>query len=484
MSILARILGLQDATRDGLRLAKIIAILMPAFAASFQISTTFWMIHIATSLGGGDYILGLTMVGSLLVLQFGIQTILDFPTGALGDHIGHRFVIASALLCYAVAYWLTSLIVNGAPFYIYVLIYALLGLGASQESGAFNAWFDNNYRVAMPHDTDREQYGVFMGKLHFLFQVISTLVLIPGSILAYILNRNIVFAMQAVFCVILAMAVLTFMKDLPGAREVREEKPTVREYAGLMVDGLRFLFSNRFITFVVFGEVLIWSTGTIWWNLILFPFYFSYMITDIAVSSFRTLIFLPQAATAERSGIWAKRFEPKKWIPRLRFLQFMGFVFFVALALTTTIFTPPVNPTEFVGLYIPFTDIPLLVLPVESVIPVSLTFTIFFLSGIAESICSVLNQRIMIDVIPSRIRNTMYSLTPTIVMLLSMPLLMIFGWILPTFGFGLTFGLCSLIAFGGGLLIRKGYSYPIPKIKEIVPAPPDEQEVVETLEIT
>jgi len=151
----ARIFGLEDPTRDAVRYVKIISVLLPAFALSFQISTTFWMIHMAETLGGGDYFVGLTFVGVLVVIQ-----LVDYPTGALGDAIGQRYVIASALLCYAIAFYLSSQIVIGTPFYVYIAIYALFGLGSSQESGAFSAWFDNNYKVAMPHDKDRKQYGV------------------------------------------------------------------------------------------------------------------------------------------------------------------------------------------------------------------------------------------------------------------------------------------------------------------------------------
>ncbi|MCJ7818181.1 MAG: hypothetical protein MUP60_04985, partial [Candidatus Thorarchaeota archaeon] len=129
----ARFFGLEDPTPDAVRYVKILAILLPSFAASFQISTTFWMIHMAETLGGGDYYAGLTLVGILVVIQMAIQTALDYPTGALGDWIGQRYVIASALLCYAVAFYLSSQIIEGTPFIVYVAIYALFGLGSSQE---------------------------------------------------------------------------------------------------------------------------------------------------------------------------------------------------------------------------------------------------------------------------------------------------------------------------------------------------------------
>ncbi|MHA1908194.1 MAG: hypothetical protein ACW98Y_12925, partial [Candidatus Thorarchaeota archaeon] len=69
MSRAARLLGLDDATPDGIRLSVKLAALIPAFSISFQLSTTFYMIFIAEQLGNGDFIVGLGMVGFLLVIQ-------------------------------------------------------------------------------------------------------------------------------------------------------------------------------------------------------------------------------------------------------------------------------------------------------------------------------------------------------------------------------------------------------------------------------
>jgi hypothetical protein len=63
-------------------------------------------------------------------------------------------------------------------------------------------------------------------------------------------------------------------------------------------------------------------------------------------------------------------------------------------------------------------------------------------------------------------------------MLFAMPLLIFFGWLLPLYKFPLTFALCSLIALLGALLIKKGFSYPIPKAKDL---PTDYEEAVEAI---
>jgi MFS family permease len=464
MSWLVRFFGLEGATKAGLHLARTIAVLGPAFAATFQISTTFWMIFIAERLGGGDYIAGLTKVGFLVVVQLLIQVFLDYPTGAVGDWIGQRWIIASAMLCYGAAYWLTSFATPESPFEIFLTIYVLMGLGSAQESGAFPAWFDNNYRVAMPHDIDRKQYGVFQGKLAMIWQAVSTAVLLPGAWLALAFQRTWVFQLQAGLSVILAVLVLIVVRDLPGVRESLQHRPTLRQYGGLLKDGMKFLVSSRFIGFVMLGEVLMWATGTLWWSLLLFPLYFTYLITDIAVSGFRTSIFLPQVFLNERSGVWARRFNPAKWIPRMRLLQFGGFIFYVLLSLCTLFFPAPPASSQLVNIYVPFTNLIYMQIPLASVLPVVLIFSIFLFSTLFETVSGILLQRVMIDVVPTRIRNSLYSLRPTLAMSLAVPMLAFFGFILPLYRFPLTFALAGLLALLGFLATRKGFSYPIPRI--------------------
>jgi hypothetical protein len=252
-------------------------------------------------------------------------------------------------------------------------------------------------------------------------------------------------------------------------REQPAKRPTVRQYGGLLKDGLRFLFSSRFVAFVMLGDVLMWATGTLWWTLLLFPLYFSYLVTDIAVSGFRTSIFLPQVLLNERSGVWARRFSPTKWIPRLRVLQFGGFTFFFLLAVCTFFFPYPPSTAPLVNIYIPFTSLIYMQIPFASIIPVALIFTIFLSSVLFETITGILLQRVMIDVVPTRIRNSLYSLRPTLAMALAVPMLVFFGWLLPLYKFPLTFAIAGFLALLGALATRKGFSYPIPKI----PAEPE-----------
>jgi len=111
---LSRLFGFKDPAPGAVRIASIMLLLGSTWSIAFQISTTFWMIHIATSLGGGNFLVGMGLVGVLVVIRIAVQTLLDYPTGGIGDWIGQRYIIASALLCYALAFFLTSISGVGA----------------------------------------------------------------------------------------------------------------------------------------------------------------------------------------------------------------------------------------------------------------------------------------------------------------------------------------------------------------------------------
>jgi MFS family permease len=404
------------------------------------------------------------LVGMLVVIQMAIQILLDYPSGAIGDWIGQRFVISSAFFLHGLTFFMLSLVITSTPFWYFVLIYALQGIAFSQESGAWGAWFDNNYRAAMPNDTDRTQYGVFQGRVGMLFQIVATASLIPGSILAMMITRAWVFQVQAVLCTLIAVIVLRVIQDFPEV-EASREKPTMSEYTGLLKDGVKFLFSDRFIMFLTVGSMLCMSCIMVWGNLILFPMYYSYLRTDVAVAAFRTLLFLPGIFSLERSGVWSKKFESKKWIPRFRVLQTCGFIFFTVFALIMFAFPPAPAGSPMYEVYFPYTDVAVFMVPVDSIIPVIIIFFTFVSTSFFHEFANILTQRELLDVIPNRIRNSMYSLQPTIATLLAIPQILVFGWIISDFSFSLALAGVGLISLLGVLLVRHGLSHTKPIVE-------------------
>ncbi|MFW9816138.1 MAG: MFS transporter [Candidatus Thorarchaeota archaeon] len=462
MSRLKSYFGLRDAKPEVVRLATIYTSLSLLMQISFVISTTFYLIFIATRLGQGNFILGMTFVGFLVIIQMGVQTIFDYPTGVIGDWLGQRYILATAFITYAVAFYLVSFVVNESPFILYVLIYALMGFAGSQQSGAMGAWLDNNWRVSMPDDDERKEYGVFLGKLGMMFWMVNTITLVPGSVLAALLGREWVFQLQAFMCIIIAILSLYLVRNLPGTDELDQKRPTMDEYFSLLKEGVQYLFSSDYVKYLLIGSMLVNSCITVWSNLILFPMYYSYMLTDVAVASFRTIVMIPLVFYSERSGVWAKRYEPNKWIPRFRFLQSAGAVFFWIFAVIMFIFPVPPEDAPMIDVLWPGTEILLLRVPIDSFIPVILMIVVFFTVGIFFQLANVLTSRVFVDAIPNRVRNGVYSLFPTVVFILGMPQIAIFGWLI-TISIPLTLISIGIISTVGCLMIRKGLQYPHPR---------------------
>jgi hypothetical protein len=178
-------------------------------------------------------------------------------------------------------------------------------------------------------------------------------------------------------------------------------------------------------------------------------------------------MFAPMVVAQERSGVVSQRVEPKKLIPRLRFIQFGSIAFFMGLVAITAIFPLPTLAAQFITLFIPFTAMPFMILPLVSIIPVALIWVVFVGTDVLGRMAEVLSGRVMLDVFPNRIRNCMYSLRPTIAFLLSIPLIFVISQLLPIFGFPIVFFIAAIVAFTGAILIRKGFSYPIPKDESI-----------------
>ncbi|MBY8998620.1 MAG: MFS transporter [Candidatus Thorarchaeota archaeon] len=479
MSRTSGFMGFTEADEKALHLGRVLMILLPTANIIFTLSSTFYTIFVAEALGGGDFIEGLGLLGVLVAIEMITQTILDYPSGALGDAIGQRYVIAIGNSLYAVVFFMISFVNTTTPFFYLVIIYMIQGVAQSQISGAWSAWFDNNYKIAMPHDTDRKQYGVFWGRMGMISQIAATAVLIPGSILATVFNRPFVFQLEAVGAVFFAIMVMRYIRDFPEVEALRDERPSMSQYTTLLKEGVSFLWHTPFVKYLCIGSMLTASTITVWGNLILFPLYFSYLITDVAVASYRTIAFIPGVAANERSGVWSQKFEPKKWIPRFRLVQACGFVFYILLAAMMFFFPPVTEAAVMATMYLPFTSIVLIELPIQHILPIVMLFSIFTVTMFFGGFAEILTQRELLDVIPDRNRNSLYSLQPTILLLLATPQIAIFGWIIPIIGFPATLLICAFISLIGVLIIRYALSLEKPVITRETPQVESADETIE-----
>ncbi len=463
---IASYFGLPEGKPNVIRLAATFLGLFTSMTAAISISMTFYLIFIAEALGNGSYINGLALAGVLTVVQKVAQTLLDYPTGTLGDMIGQRWVLASAFLTYSAAFYIVSQITSSSPFGLFLVVYILMGVAASQESGALGSWFDNNYTVVVPEDKDREHYGVFMGKLAMLLRVSRALVILPGAFIAVLIARVFVFQVQSVVCLLIAVASFVLVRDIPVEHEIDQLEDSDSSYFSLLKESAKHVIGSPYLKYIIIGNTLFMSIAFTWVELIMFPFLYEYLISDFAVALLMTLVFIGFAVLWERSGVWAKRFEPGRWIPRFRFVQSSGALFFWLFALIMLVFPPPLAASELIDIVIPFTDILVLQVPSLSITPILLILTFWFSGGVFLTVAAILWMRVLIDVIPNRIRNGVYSLIPTLVVLAAIPQVAFIGWLIPLSGIPVVLLLSGLVSTTGALFLRKGFTFDNPFIED------------------
>jgi hypothetical protein len=87
---------------------------------------------------------------------------------------------------------------------------------------------------------------------------------------------------------------------------------------------------------------------------------------------------------------------------------------------------------------------------------------VFYTLGIFMQLAGVLTSRVFVDAIPNRVRNGVYSLFPTVVLLMGIPQIALFGWMISV-SIPLTLFFVGIISTMGCLLIRKGLQHPHPQ---------------------
>ena len=126
------------------------------------------------------------------------------------------------------------------------------------------------------------------------------------------------------------------------------------------------------------------------------------------------------------------------------------------------VFPIPATDSPMIDFLLPGTQILILRVPLDAIIPVMIMILVFFTFGIFLQLAGVLTSRIFIDAIPNRVRNGVYSLFPTVVLLLSIPQIAFFGWLISVAPIPYTLILVGLISAVGCVMIQKAFQYPHP----------------------
>ncbi len=365
-------------------------------------------------------------LGILLAVQMAVQLLFDYPTGALGDAIGHRWVLSGAYIGYVIA----NIFLVIADSFSVLLVYAIIAaLAGSQESGTLIAWYDNQYRnIGTSIDPDRKIYGDFMGRLQALNFALFGMSILAGGIIATIWDRRALFIIQ-IFLFLLVILLIQLRMHSTQSEALQEQKLS---YKMVFRDGLRFVFTDKGIFLFFLGWAIIGACNySIWGSMLLFPIYEAYGRKDSYIGTIRATMY----GTGVISNIiWAKIStqinRTKRWI--FICIGSANTIFFTAAAIYLYLVPPEHN------------------MIIWKVIGLVIVFTLFVTW---EGLGFILINRLRVDLIPDRVRNAVYSLDPTIVLFLSIPFIIIGGIVIEDTGMEIGALLTAgLSAIGMGIL--------------------------------
>jgi hypothetical protein len=232
---------------------------------------------------------------------------------------------------------------------------------------------------------------------------------ILGGYMATNFARRFVFLIQASFSLLLIIFILVLVNDVVS-EQMGTTKRTLAEYFHFFIGGLKFLFTSKNAFFFLIGTSLIFGSFVVWGNLILFPIYFGYSGSDDKASIFRTIMFIIGIPI----GVYMARISQKFQSERVSIFYLTGTLFYYIPFIILLTLIPPEDNLNLIGLVIS---------------ALILTFANNCLFDVGET----LRLRAMIDLIPSENRNAVYSLIPSLVSIISIPLLPITGELIARF---------------------------------------------------
>ena len=397
---------------------------------AFTISSMFIVLFLLDSLQP-------TQVGFLFALNYFILTVVDYPTGVLGDVIGHKRVLVLAYIFHIISFILLILSESYLGFLLYSGISAF---ASSQESGTLEAWFDNSYRRLMNiKDPERTTYKNFQARRSILTYALFGLSILSGGLIAQLFSRKVLFLVSLIFIILVLILIIILVKDIIN----KQEQITVKSYLGQFFNGIKVLISHHGIFLFFIGSTIIWAANnSIWINFLLFRIYEGYSGgQDDITALLRSLIFA--------SGVlW--QFFIVKYINRIRRNKLWIFI--------TTSFS---NPLFFLAIYAYYILYP----------PVNFSVVLFFglilvfqMPSVFEPLEFILRNQLNLDLIPDNSRNSFYSLLPTLSNLIGTFGAIAGGFFLSTYGFAETILLTATISGVGAIFAGFGL-FKLPQIQ-------------------
>ena len=366
----------------------------------YLISSTFYVLYVL------EYV-GFLTLGVLLAISVVLQAILDYPSGVMGDWIGQRWILTISFAIYGLSY---GLLIQANSFTDLLIIFVLVAFASSQESGALQSWFDNNFKVVSYEiDSEKNFYQEFFGKYQSIVGFLGANAIILGGFIATVLFREIVFLIQTIGMFITAGLCFTFIDNFP---EVPKVERSYRNYINLAKEGIKFTLFTRHMAFLVISICLWNMIWHIWAKLILFPIYFGYTGSDAGAGILRFVGWISNSILAAKAAVWSKKLSLRRWVPRFNLIIIISFFGFFTILITSY--------------------------PLENsitLIPIILLLCYLFIFSSLNNLFLILRQRLVFDLVPDSIRTSVYSLFPTLTLLIEAPFLVISGCMIEWYGF-------------------------------------------------
>lgn len=371
-------------------------------------------------------------VSIIFSVQIITQIIFDYPTGVLGDWLGQKLVL---ILAYSLKILSLVFLVIRPTFLYFILFGIFSGLGNSQLSGALDSWFDNKYRdLSGETDIKREIYTRFQAKIYMIYLLTAGLTCFLSGLIAQQISRRFLFFIEMFFY--FAIMLLVIWKIEPKQKS-ESKNLSIQAYFDQFKSGLTFIFKRKDMFFIFIGIALFETfLNRVWTKLIFIPFYESYAITDTNLGMLRWISLTTDVILIS----FIQKIPSKSTKPKLGFMLAELGIIIGLVVILGYIYVVPASPTFQLGKFIG-----LILIGISLGIPYRLVYLFY--------------SKVMIDLVPNEIRNSVYSLLPTLVLLVSIPATFIGGTVITTYDLmgGI---LLVILGVGCGVLLQVlGFHY-------------------------
>ncbi|QEE15206.1 MFS transporter [Promethearchaeum syntrophicum] len=438
MSKLNQFLQINKLPKSLQKISRFYVVITMMQSIAFHITDTFLVLYLLETHTWAQ-------VSIIFSVQMVTQLIFDYPTGILGDWIGQKKILLSAFLFLSSA---NLCILLSESFVVYVLFGILSGLGNSQFSGALDAWYDSQYtRHCSQIDPSRKIYGLFQGRVYSLYLGIAGLSILASGLIANNFSRQILFILQITVYIIMAVGIgiglksssedtSEIFKNYNG--KIPDQEPK-ENYFSILLKGLKFVFSQKKMWLFFFG-IAIYNAflDSVWTKLILFPLYNQYALSDTLTGVIRWVNLTIDVFLVGILAKYSSQTQKKE----------MGYILSLAGMLVCLI---------FVSLFY-------ILLPPTEIFIFGRYFGIWLISLLMATpyrLTWLFYSRIIIDLVPNQIRNSIYSFIPSLILLLAIPANMLGGFIID--GYGFVAGILLVVGFATIGVLFQLYSFKLKK---------------------